>query len=134
MTHFQITNCVGGGVLVEVASRRTFEAAHSLPKMPPDHKCHRLHGHNYVIEVVCRGELNAADIVIDYGLLDAVIDEIVVKQLDHRYLNDIEGLESPTGEVIALWCLRRLQLHKCGDSIYSVTVWETPHYRATVYA
>lgn len=116
----------------EIATRRSFEAAHSLPKMPQDHKCRQLHGHNYQIEVVLRGELNAADIVFDYGAIDGAIDEIIIKALDHRHLNEIDGLESPTGEVIALWCLRRLQTTIL--PIYSVTIWETPHYRATVYA
>lgn len=119
---------------IEISTRRSFEAAHSLPKMPPDHKCRRLHGHNYVVEVVCRGELNAADIVIDYGALDGIVDDLIIRQLDHQHLNDIDGLESPTGEVIALWCLRRLQLTAFRDNIHSVSIWETPHYRATVYA
>lgn len=119
------------GRVIEIATRATFEAAHSLPKMPSGHKCRRLHGHNYVIEVVCRGTLNDKDIVIDYGELDRAVDELIIKSLDHRHLNDVYGLESPTGEVIALWCMRRLLTADL--PVHSVTIWETPHYRATCY-
>lgn len=120
------------GDIVEIATRRTFEAAHFLPHMPEQHKCRRLHGHNYGLEVVLRGPVNALGIVRDYGILDGIVDQVVIAEVDHRLLNEIEGLENPTGELIAIWCLRRLRVTDL--PIYSVTVWETPHYRATVYA
>lgn len=116
--------------MIEIATRRSFEAAHSLPMMPQGHKCRRLHGHNYEIEVVLRGELNAAGIVFDYGALDGIVDELIIKVVDHQHLNGIHGLENPTGENIALWSLRRLQTMDL--PLFSVTIWETPHYRATV--
>lgn len=118
-------------VIMEIATRRAFEAAHRLPNLPESHKCHRLHGHNYTIEVVASGEMDQTlGWVLDYGMLDSVIDELIIKVLDHRYLNDIEGLDNPTGENIAIWSLRRLRTTAL--PIVEVSVWETPHYRATV--
>lgn len=120
---------------VEIATRLTFEAAHRLDRLPKEHKCFNLHGHNYTIEVVARGPVDPGlGWVCDYGMLDAAIREVVISQLDHRYLNDIPGLEVPTGEAIAIWVFERLRIVALPADIIEVTVWETPHYRATVRA
>lgn len=119
--------------IVEISTRRTFEAAHTLPMLPDSHKCSRMHGHNYMIEIVARGELDPVlGWVCDYGVLDCAIDELIIKLCDHRYLNDIAGLENPTGENIAIWALERLR--KTVFPIVEVSVWETPHYKATARA
>lgn len=115
---------------IEISTRRTFEAAHRLPNLPPEHKCHRLHGHNYTIEVVASGPLDKTlGWVCDYGMLDVAIDQLIINVCDHRYLNDITGLENPTGEIIALWALERLR--KTLLPVVEVSIWETPHYRST---
>ena len=119
--------------LAEISTKRTFEAAHRLPRLPVEHKCHRLHGHNYTIEVVARGPLDPTlGWVCDYGMLDVAIDELVIKACDHRFLNEIPGLENPTGEIIALWALARLKATLL--PVVEVSIWETPHYRATARA
>lgn len=118
---------------VEIATTRTFEAAHHLPNLPAEHKCHRMHGHNYKIEVSVRAPIQEhLGMAFDYAMLDAIVDELIVKPCDHRVLNDIEGLENPTGENIAIWAARRLLCTVL--PIHAVTIWETPNYRATVYA
>ena len=115
---------------IEISTRRTFEAAHTLPYLPDTHNCSRMHGHNYTIEVVARGALDPLlGWVCDYGMLDIAINELVINTCDHRYLNDIPGLENPTGENIAIWALARLR--KTVFPIVEVSIWETPHYRAT---
>lgn len=87
----------------------TFEAAHSLPTFPEGHRCRRLHGHSFKIEVVVAGEVDPAKgYLIDYGDIKAACAPIY-DQLDHRHLNEIEGLENPTSEVLARWIWSRLK-------------------------
>ena len=88
---------------MEIFRELTFEAAHRLPNVPPGHKCARLHGHSYRVEVHVAGPVGAATgWVMDFGdLTDAC--RPVRDQLDHYYLNDIPGLENPTSEVLARW-------------------------------
>jgi 6-pyruvoyltetrahydropterin/6-carboxytetrahydropterin synthase len=84
-----------------------FEAAHHLPLLPEGHRCRNLHGHNYRVSVVVRGTPDARGFVKDFAEVDAVVLPLV-EQVDHRLLNDIEGLENPTAEVIARWFLDRI--------------------------
>ena len=86
----------------------TFEAAHLLPHVPEGHKCRRLHGHSYRVDVHVRGpRVEPAGWVLDFGDLKAAWAP-VHDALDHRYLNDVPGLENPTSEVLARWLWRRL--------------------------
>ncbi len=86
----------------------TIEAAHRLPNVPPGHKCARLHGHSFSIEVHLRGPILAdAGWVQDFADLKAAFQPLF-DQLDHNYLNDIEGLENPTSENLARWIWHRL--------------------------
>ena len=86
-----------------------FEAAHSLPKVPPGHKCARMHGHSYQIDVVVEGELDAEKgWLLDFGDLDAAVMPLI-DRLDHRVLNEIEGLSNPTSEMLAVWLWDRLR-------------------------
>lgn len=87
----------------------TFEAAHALPTFPEGHKCRRLHGHSFRVEVVVSGPLDPEQgYLIDYGDIKAAAEPII-KQLDHYYLNEIPGLENPTSELLAVWLWNRLQ-------------------------
>jgi len=118
-------------MIVEISTRRTFEAAHHLPMLPEAHKCHRVHGHNYVVEVSVRAEIDeTAGMAMDYAELDRAFDDLVFAVCDHRLLNDVPGLENPTGENIAIWIALRMLAF--GLPIHEVSVWETPCYRATV--
>lgn len=93
---------------VRLSKSFTFEAAHSLPTFPDGHKCRRLHGHSFRIEVVVEGEVDPArGYLIDYGDISAAYEPIR-KRLDHYHLNEIEGLENPTSENIARWIWQRL--------------------------
>lgn len=80
----------------------TFEAAHFLPLVAPGHKCASMHGHSYVIEVGVVGELTDQGWVMDFGDISTALKQ-VLGRLDHRTLNDVEGLENPTSEVLAQW-------------------------------
>jgi 6-pyruvoyltetrahydropterin/6-carboxytetrahydropterin synthase len=85
------------------------EAAHLLPNLPDGHKCRRLHGHSFVIGVHVEGELDPRlGWVMDFADISAQFAPLFAA-LDHRYLNDIEGLENPTSENLARWVWDRLK-------------------------
>jgi 6-pyruvoyltetrahydropterin/6-carboxytetrahydropterin synthase len=94
---------------MEIYKEFRFESAHRLPNVPEGHKCSRLHGHSWVGVIYVKGEIDArAGWVMDYGDIKKVFTPIY-EQLDHNYLNDIEGLENPTSEVLAKWIWDRLK-------------------------
>jgi 6-pyruvoyltetrahydropterin/6-carboxytetrahydropterin synthase len=86
-----------------------FEAAHWLPTFPAGHKCRRMHGHSFRLEVSVEGEV-AEDkgYLIDFGDITAAVDP-VIEALDHRVLNELEGLSNPTAEVLARWVYDRVK-------------------------
>ena len=95
-------------MIVELVKEFSFEAAHLLPRVPEDHKCRRLHGHSYRVGITVKGEVDPEmGWLVDYGDIKAAI-EPVRRRLDHYYLNEIEGLENPTSEVLARWIWVRL--------------------------
>lgn len=84
------------------------EAAHHLPNVPADHKCRRLHGHSFHVRLHLSGDVHAnSGWLMDFGEVKRAFAPIF-DQLDHRYLNDISGLENPTSENIAVWIWQRL--------------------------
>lgn len=88
---------------VDIFKIFTFEAAHRLPNLPASHKCSRLHGHSFRVELHLRGALTPVENwVIDFADVKAAFQPIY-DQLDHHYLNDIAGLENPTSEQISVW-------------------------------
>lgn len=94
--------------MMEIWKEFGFEAAHLLPNVPAGHKCARLHGHSFVVEVHVRGEPDPTlGWVMDFADLKAAWRPLH-EALDHRYLNDIPGLENPTSEVLARWIWERL--------------------------
>ena len=100
-----------------------FEAAHDLPTFPDGHKCRRLHGHSFRVKIVVEGEVEEKKgYLIDYGDIKAAADP-VIKQLDHYYLNKIDGLENPTSENLARWIWKRLKPSL--PMLSSVFVYET---------
>ena len=86
----------------------TFEAAHRLPNVPPDHKCARLHGHSFQVRVTVTGPVDpVTGWVLDFAEVQQAFAPIH-DAVDHRYLNEIDGLENPTSEVLAQWIWGRL--------------------------
>lgn len=87
----------------------TFEAAHWLPTFPEDHKCRRMHGHSFHVDVIVEGDVDPRKgYLVDYGDIKAAIAPIE-KQLDHYLLNEIEGLENPTAENLCKWIYDRMK-------------------------
>lgn len=95
--------------MTTITRRYTFEAAHFLPKVREGHKCARMHGHNYEIDVTVAGEIAPDGFIIDFWDLDKIVGP-VIERIDHRTLNDIFGLENPTAENIAAWFLAEVPL------------------------
>ena len=93
---------------MEIFREFTFEAAHRLPNVPAGHKCARLHGHSYRVEIHLRGDVDpVAGWVTDFGDIKAAFRPLY-DQLDHNYLNEVPGLANPTSEVLARWIWERL--------------------------
>jgi 6-pyruvoyltetrahydropterin/6-carboxytetrahydropterin synthase len=96
--------------LVEIFKEFTFEAAHTLPHVPAGHKCGRLHGHSYRIAVHVDGAVGSeTGWVQDFADLSCAVRPLLAV-LDHHYLNEVEGLDNPTSEVLAQWIWERLRV------------------------
>jgi 6-pyruvoyltetrahydropterin/6-carboxytetrahydropterin synthase len=100
-----------------------FEAAHRLPRVPAGHKCSRLHGHSFKVELAIEGPVDPeTGWLIDFGVLHDLWLPLY-DRLDHRYLNEVEGLENPTSEILARWIWRALAPKL--PSLAQVTLFET---------
>lgn len=90
-------------MIVELKKEYRFEAAHRLPRVPPGHKCSRMHGHSYRVELLVTGKVDPeSGWLVDFGVLDEVWMELH-DRLDHRTLNDVPGLENSTCEVLSAY-------------------------------
>ena len=89
---------------VEIAKSFDFDAAHFLPLVPDGHKCKRMHGHTYRVEIICSGTPDDRAMVEDNAEIAIAWDPIHTL-LDHRLLNELPGLENPTAENLAPWIM-----------------------------
>ncbi len=112
----------------ELVKTFRFEAAHHLPKTPEGHKCRRPHGHGYRVDIHVAGEPDESGWVVDFGQIKQAV-EPVLGRMDHRYINEIEGLENPTAENIAKYIYERIA--PAVDGLTAVTVWESDTSRCT---
>lgn len=117
--------------VIELVKDFRFEAAHYLPNVPEGHKCRRVHGHSFRGEVAVKGEIEPhTGWLIDFADVKKVIKPIV-DQLDHYLLNEIEGLENPTSERLAIWIWEKIKPEL--PMLYRVTIEETCTSRCHYY-
>ena len=110
---------------MKITQTFTFEAAHHLPHVPPTHRCHRLHGHSYRVELRLEGPVDpVTGFVVDFFEVERVFAPLLAR-LDHYCLNDIDGLANPTAENIAIWIWERVK--PLFSPLAAVVVWETPN-------
>lgn len=115
--------CYECPVKVRLVRKYGFESAHRLPLVPEGHKCSRLHGHSFRIEISVEGAVDERlGWFVDYADIDAACRPLI-DALDHRYLNEIPGLENPTSEHLAKYIWDRLCASLSG--LVRVTVMET---------
>lgn len=114
--------------MIELTKTFRFEAAHWLPQFPEGHKCRRLHGHSFVIEIRLRGNPDENGILIDFGDVKKLVKPII-DQLDHQCLNYLgeewndELLKKPSSENLAKWIFQRVK--PLIPMLYAVIVHET---------
>ena len=122
--------------MYEISVREAFEAAHFINGY--DGKCSRLHGHNWIVEAVVRGEkLDSLGMLIDFKILKAELKQ-VLDEFDHRYLNELETFtaENPTAENISRQIFRKLatsEIFSASTKLFAVKVQETPNSCVTYY-
>lgn len=93
---------------VEVFCDFAFAAAHRLTGVSADHPCARLHGHTFTVRVTLRGPMDErTGFVVDFADVHHAWARLA-ERLDHRYLNDVPGLENPTSEHLSRWIWREL--------------------------
>jgi 6-pyruvoyltetrahydropterin/6-carboxytetrahydropterin synthase len=112
-----------------ITKKFDFEAAHWIPAFPEGHKCRRMHGHSFKVEVKLRGALDPElGILMDFADIKSVVKPYI-EYLDHDCLNDlgerdgIPHLQNPTSENICLWLYQELSPKL--PMLYSVVVCET---------
>ncbi len=110
-------------MLADLKKSYTFEAAHHLPRVPPGHKCSRMHGHSYRVDIALSGPVDPEiGWVVDFAVIDDAWADIH-RRFDHHTLNDIHGLDNPTCENLCafIWdeVVRKV------PHLSAVTVWET---------
>ena len=104
-----------------------FEAAHHLTNVPKEHRCGKLHGHSYKVELTLEGPLDErAGWLIDFGDVEAAWNR-AGHQLDHGVLNELPGLENPTCELLTRWIWDTVL--PALPQLTRVTVWETADAR-----
>jgi len=113
--------------IIFLTKKFSFAAAHRLLNYKGKSKCKNLHGHTYLLEVSITGKINKkTGMIVDFEILEEVVNTFVLKKLDHQYVNDI--IQIPTAENIIKWIWNSLSegFKKYDIELFMLTLWETP--------
>lgn len=109
---------------MEIYKEFSFDSAHFLPHVPDGHKCKNMHGHTYKLRVVVKGQPDPhLGWLMDFKELKDIVGP-VIDQLDHKLINDIEGLQNPTAENITVWIWNKIQ--PLLSNLSRIELYETP--------
>ena len=122
--------------MYEIKVCSAFEAAHFIGGY--EGKCARLHGHNWTVEAIVRGDkLDSLGMLVDFKILKAELNK-VLDDFDHRFLNDLEtfATDNPTAENLARIIFERLatsRIFSGSTKLYAVKVHESPNSCVTYH-
>lgn len=95
--------------MYELCKQFRFEAAHTLEREIETESSRRIHGHSYRAEVALRGSPDpVSGMIIDLGLFEQALDE-ARRQLDHRFLDEMNDLGPATMENLSNWIWRKVE-------------------------
>ena len=110
--------------MMEIYKEFSFDSAHYLTQVPDGHKCKNMHGHTYRLRVFLKGKPDPRlGWIMDFKELKDIVNK-VIDQLDHKLINDIEGLENPTAENITIWIWK--QIKPMLPLLSRIELYETP--------
>jgi 6-pyruvoyltetrahydropterin/6-carboxytetrahydropterin synthase len=109
---------------MEIFKKYSFDSAHFLPHVSEDHKCKQMHGHTYLVTLFFKGALQQPEgWIMDFSEIKKIVDPII-KSIDHKILNHVEGLENPTCENLAAWIWVRIKTEI--PILSKIELYETP--------
>ena len=101
--------------MFELTRKYEFHAARKLTSLPESHPCSKMHGHTFSVIVKISGNLDESKgWVMDFSDIDDIYHTNVQSLLDHKYLNDVKGLNNPTSENLCVWIWNNLKKHISG--------------------
>lgn len=109
---------------MEIYKDFSFDSAHFLPHVPDGHKCKNMHGHTYKLRVFVKGTPDPKlGWIMDFKELKDIVNPLI-DRLDHKLINDIEGLENPTAENITIWIWKNIK--PLLSNLSKIELYETP--------
>lgn len=113
----------------ELKQQFQIESARFLPNLAKSHPCASMHGHSFKIVLCLVGDLDPhIGWLVDYHEIARCMQP-VLKQLDHKVLNDVPGLENPTSELLAKWLFEKMVTEI--PQLKNVSVMETSNTECT---
>ncbi len=108
-----------------VSKEFQFHAAHKIDHHPGE--CRNLHGHTYTVVIEATGPIqlegDEAGMVMDFGDIKRLYNEIIHDVCDHAYLNDVFAFPTTAENLAAVFVER---LHSIDNRISAVAVSEGP--------
>jgi len=120
--HKECHSKINNQPVISISKQFSFAAAHKLPRYKG--KCHNLHGHEWILEVYIKQNVNSdTSMVIDFKVLKEIVEKHIISLLDHNYINDI--IDEPTAENILIWIWDILMSNNL-KGINKIKLWESP--------